>query len=203
MLALKKPVPCDEAARILNMLYAVFLAVFFRFCIVQVIDHGGGVDIRLLISKGNGATVVLLAIYYLFDWLTTNLSTAAKGINYLLLPIFIVLMVWLGGLVAFAFEPTRDWYFWFGLYASLVPWWDLIDIDRERPTREQVGLCLALNLVVLLRLACGIFILVASWFLLWIFPNEHQELNGNLIYLLFCYVALKALRYALYVHLVR
>lgn len=141
--------------------------------------------------------VLLLSTYFVFDWLTTNITVPMKAnvSLHLLLPFMVLGIVVLGGLVAFAFAPSSWWIFFFGLYAFIVPWYDIVAIDENTWSLSRSFVIYA---IILFRVITGLFVFTIASFQLWLYPKNHLELSdGWLIMLIAAYVFLKVLRYAI------
>jgi hypothetical protein len=194
----------DDVVRILNMVYSVFLAILARFAIQQVGGTGTKpLEIQLLISDVNLIPVLLLVTYFLFDWLTANITVPLKErVSHLLLPVLIVGVLALGGLVAFSFVPSGSWLVFFGAYAFVVPWYDIIVIKAVTEKDQGLRNCLIIYGIILARLASGAFILVIASLKLWLHPDTLvQSLDGSLLTWIGVYVALKLIRYIIFLPL--
>lgn len=195
----------DDAVRILNMVYSVFLAIIGRFAIQQI---GGGGDVRplevhFLISESNWIPVLFLTFYFIFDWLSTNITLPMKAsMTHMLLPVMITGIVVLGGLVAFAFVPSHLWYFLFGVYAAITPWYDIIATKSADEEAHGLKNCIIIYGMISLRVATGLIILCLAGFRLWLHPDGHvQPADGWLLFWLGVYVGLKMARYFVFIPL--
>jgi hypothetical protein len=193
-------IPQADVLRILNMLYSVFLGILARFAIQQTTGNNQRLEVHFLISHGNLIPVALLSIYFVFDWLSTNITVPSKmRINNLILPGMIVGIVCLGGLVAFAFVPSNCWLLLFGLYASIVPWYDLIDTKSIDEQRHGLINCLVIYGIILVRVTLGLFVFISGAFHTLLLPSN--LLSSNDWWLLASVVLLKLFRYYVFVPL--
>lgn len=194
----------DEVVRLLNMVYSVFLAILARFAIQQ----SGGTDskpleIHFLISGTNWLPVLFLSVYFFLDWLTTNITVPLKvRVTHILLPFMVIAILALGGLVAFAFAPSSRWVLLFGLYASIVPWYDIIGIGATDERALGLQNCMIIYGLIFCRVVTGIFILLIAVFKLWLHPDTPLQTSaGWLITWLGIYVGFKLLRYVIFLPL--
>ncbi len=195
-------VKAETATLVLNTIYAIFLGLLFTFFFDQDVQNGGVSSVYFLVSKRNWIPVVSISIYFLLDWLTTNLTVTLKGaMNHLLLIVMVLLISYLGGLVVLAFAPQTELYLLFAIYASIVPWWDLFLKVRDPSSAEGAAITKA-NLVswalILCRICVGVFMLLQASLDKWLdHPATGQGLSNAL---LITYVILKLVRYFAYVH---
>ncbi len=189
---------------ILNTIYAIFLGLLFTFCVqLKVNDSDGNVkEISIMVSSANIFPVVILALYFLFDWLTTNVTIPLKeGFNNLLLIIFIILVVFLGLMVALAFDPNPFPLYWsFGSYAVIVTIWDVL-LSKIPDFRGSVIFSLLIYTTVIARFSIGLFMLFFVWFIFFFRPEDYREIldQQTMILLLTIYLIVKFIRYYVYV----
>lgn len=193
------PLKSDDALRILNMVYSVFFAILARFAIQQTGGvNGEPLKIHVLVSQNNWIPVTLLCTYFIFDWLTANISLPLKGkIPHLLVPLMMVGILALGGLVAFAFVPSGLWALLVGVYVSLTPWYDIIGMKSDDENNQGLGNCMLIYAVIFLRLVTGVFFLSMAMFKLWLHPESPVKASDGWLLIWLCiYVILKLIRYS-------
>lgn len=185
----------DDVIRLLNIVYSMFFAVLARFSVEQTKSPDGVIGINFLITTSNICMVLSLYIYFAFDWLTTNFTVQTKtGTGaHRLLPILVLFILALGGLVAFSFQPTAHWVFYFGIYAVVVPFYDLISTPSHGMASAKR---IIVWIIISLRCAVGMFIVIQSGFFLYLQPEGIVDgTNLSFDYLIILYVALKVGRY--------
>lgn len=183
----------NTSSAVLNTMYAIFLGLLFTFFFHQEISGGAVKEVHFLVTRDNWLPVTFLSVYFVLDWLTTNLTVRLKEpMNHWVLMALILLVSYLGGLVVLAFYPRTTLYFLFAVYASVVPWWD-------KPKRKSSLPCQLVTYgIILMRMAVGLYML----FIVGIKVFAYQSLtsmNSSVPVALVTYVALKFFRYVLYV----
>jgi hypothetical protein len=190
---------------ILNTIYAIFLGLLFTFFVQLKLDIDGKVkEIGLMVSLENASLVSILALYFIFDWFSTNITIKIKdGFNNLLLIIFVILIVFLGVMVILAFDPNPNRLYWlFGFYAVIVTGWDILLSNLPNLKKnDRILIPLLIYSTVIARFSIGIFILFYVSFVSLFRPDDKNELlnHQTMLYLLTVYLIVKFLRYYVYV----
>jgi hypothetical protein len=192
----------ESAASVLNTIYAIFLGLLFTFFFNQNVVDGNVKSVDFLLTSKNWLPVLAISGYYILDWLTANITLdIGSQINHWVLMLLVVLVSYLGGLVIVAFAPRLALYFWFSVYACIVPWWDLwVYRGLAADSGAAMGRKLMTYWIIFVRLIVGLFmfILAALGYIL-----GHEELFFShfkyLPPLLLLYVFFKLVRYVVYV----
>ncbi len=189
---------------ILNTIYAIFLGLLFTF-LVQIKSNESNGDVKeitIMVSLNNIAPVIILSLYFLFDWFTTNVTIPLKkGFNNLLLILFVVLIVLLGVMVALAFDPNPMRLYWlFGMYAVVVTAWDIL-LSKIPDFKEHIAFSLLIYTTVIARFSIGIFMLFFLSFGWMLRPDDYKEIldHQTMLSLLTVYLIVKLFRYYIYV----
>lgn len=189
---------------ILNTIYAIFLGLLFTFLVQIKSDESSGdvKGITLMVSSSTLKPVIILSLYFLFDWFTTNVTIPLKtGFNNLLLILFVVLIVFLGVMVALAFDPNPIRLYWFfGIYAVIVTAWDIL-LSKIPDFREHVTFSLLIYTTVIARFSIGVFMLFFLTFGWLLRPDDYEQIldHQTMLSLLTIYVVVKFIRYYVYV----
>jgi hypothetical protein len=201
--ALTYRIESQKVITTLNVIYSMFFAVLARFAFQQEINPStrSVSGIHCLVDAQNLLPVVFLASYFLLDWLTTNITAALKdGMNHLVFVALIIIVAYLGVLVALSFAVTIQFYFLVSTYACVVPWWDLMKPSMYRLESQVLFRSLVVYGIVILRLVVGISMLltvVLSW---WLNSTEALTNIRPIMFIgLFLYLILKLIRYFAYV----
>jgi len=195
---LKYDVSQASAQSSVNTVYAIFLGLLGTFLVSQNLDGAGQLQgVVLQVSDQNWLPVSLMGAYYIFDWLSANVTVGHRGrINHLLLIAVLILISYLGVLVITAFAPSHVFFSLLAPYVLIVPFWDLwLRGSDFAPT----GRGLAIAAIALVRIILGVFIgfRVLSFELLST-HSDHAALQGELLILLIAFVLVKILRYLTY-----
>jgi len=196
----------EELVRtILNTIYAIFLGFLFTNVFHRTIDPSteNVRSVKFLIDAKNVLPVCLLSFYFLLDWLTANLTLSSKkkvGINHFYLMLIMALICYLGGMIILAFAPERNLYLLFAVYATLVPWWDILTPSLPDPLKQSLSVKLWISFIMLLRLVVGLFMLVVV-LLNFLRPASDFEAVYHTLHLsMSVLVAAKFFRYLFFLH---
>jgi hypothetical protein len=190
----------SRALPLLNVVYTVFLGLLFRQTFQHQVDPiTHRVVVTMLLTNNNILPVILLATYFLFDWLSANLTIELKdGVSHPLLLLLILLIVYLGATVMYAFAPSTIFYLCVFAYATVVAFWDLF-VPHSNGDAETAWRGFVIGAVIAARSAIaltGLFWMVLLA-LLGFTGSVPEQLWPAALLLLF-YVGLKVVRYVVY-----
>lgn len=192
--------PENRVRSILNTIYAIFLGfLFISLFELRFDDSSNQLVLNLLITGKNRLPLCLLFSYFIFDWLTFNM-TVKGGVNHLIVVPLIVLIVCLGALTILAFVPSRTLYLFFSMYLFIVSWWDLFRVQVLDIKATELAKYFLVYGIFLIRLSLGFYMLCFCAFGAWLkLPYEGTSL---LIATSFA-VLFKFIRYLTYVGLMK
>lgn len=190
--AIRYDVNREMAQASLNTVYAIFLGLIGTYLIGEETSPSNGVFV-LHLNPGNRAWVGVMCTYFVFDWLSANLSVARRGtVNHLVLIAVLLLIAYLGVVVVAAFGPGHDFFQLLAVYVFIVPSWDIF--ARWQDFRKNGG-SKTILVCAILRIILGVFVACRVLVFELVDHSDHATLSSELFVWMMALVVVKITRY--------
>jgi len=203
---LKHRVDDKVANSILNITYSITIGLFFkRLFFTSTTTLGGSVEteIAFLLSPENWLAIVLILLYFIIDWFSTNVTIIEEGANHIILFLSVIFIFYYGFICSQSIFPSEILFLHFGIYNIMVCGHDfLIPLNTEGiDGKDKLTYTIQKIFIFICRLALSGWLVAASFAYL----NESTPMltseKKDMFLVVGILVLVKLIRYFYYVYL--